>query len=644
MLTNFRRFIYSKVGAVIAVIFLGLLALSMTSGDLTSTLGSGGAISGDTVVEVGSASITAPEFRTRIDQEVQAVRQQQPTLDMAQFVGSGGVEGTLERLINGLALQAFGRDQGMVVSKRMIDGEIASIPGLQSLNGQFDPTLFRQLLAERKLTERGVREEVERQLMGQLLTAQFARPVPAPRQLALPYTNLSLERREGEIAFVPGAAVPAGPAPTDAELQTFYQRNRARYLVPERRVVRYARVSADQVRARAAPTETEIAQAYARDRTKYAPSEQRSITQVVVLDRAGADALAAKAKGGQSLTEAARAAGLEASTMVGVDKAALSGRTSAALADAVFGAARGAVVGPVRGGLGFVVARVDAVTQVPGRTLAQARDDIVTALAKQKTADALAELQKAVDDRLADGATFDEVVADQKLSAQTTGALLANGTDPDQPGAPDPALAPIVQAAFQMDDGDEPQLVPAGQDGAFALVALGRVSPAAPRPLAQARDQVARDFAADRARQAARRVAGQILAAVNRGLTFSQAWAATGLNAAPPRPLKASREDVERAQGPTRAPLALMFAIAPGTARLLEEPNGNGWAVIKLNTIIPGDASRDPARVAALQNVFGQVLSRELLQQFVFAARAQAGVKVNQPAVARTKTELQGAQ
>jgi peptidyl-prolyl cis-trans isomerase D len=644
MLSNFRRLIYSKVGAVLAIVFLGLLALSMTSGDVTSILSSGGSLGGDTVVEVGSASITAPEFRARIDQEVQVLRQQQPTLDLAQFVEGGGVEGTLERQINGLALQAFGRDQGMVVSKRMIDGEIASIPGLQGLNGQFDPTLFRQLLAERKLTERGVREEVERQLMGQLLTAQFARPVPAPRQLALPYTNLSLERREGEIAFVPGAAVPAGPAPTEAELRTFYDRNRARYTVPERRVIRYARVTPDQVRARATPTEAEIAQAYGRDRAKYAPTEQRSITQVVVLDRAGADALAARAKGGQSLTEAARAAGLETTTIAAADKAALTRRTSSALADAVFGAAQGAVVGPVRGGLGFVVARVDAITQVPGRTLAQAREEIAAALTKQKTADALNAVNEAVDDRLADGATFDEVVADQKLAAQTTAPLLANGTDPDRPGAPDPALAPIVQAAFQMEEGDEPQLVPAGEDGAFAVVALGTVSPAAPRPFTQAREQVAKDFAADRARQAARRVAGQILAAVNRGQSFGQAWAATGLNAAPPRPLRASREEVERAQGPTRAPLALMFAMTPGSARLLEEPNGNGWAVIKLNTIIPGDASREPARVAALRNVFGQVLSRELLQQFVFAARAQAGVRVNQPAVARIKTELQGAQ
>ena len=39
------------------------------------------------------------------------------------------------------------------------------------------------------------------------------------QKLALPYASLLLERRQGQIALIPAAAVPAGPAPTDAEVQ-----------------------------------------------------------------------------------------------------------------------------------------------------------------------------------------------------------------------------------------------------------------------------------------------------------------------------------------------------------------------------------------------------------------------------------------
>lgn len=88
---------------------------------------------------------------------------------------------------------------------------------------------------------------------------------------------------------------------------------------------------------------------------------------MIVADQAGANALATRAKGGASPAEAARAAGLEASVQKGVDKATYATQSAPAVADAVFGAAQGAVVGPIRGPLGFVVARVDAVTRFRAR-------------------------------------------------------------------------------------------------------------------------------------------------------------------------------------------------------------------------------------------------------------------------------------
>ena len=645
MLSFFRRLINSKAGLAITFVVLGLIALAFASGDVSSlrTQGMAALGGGDAVVRVGKTSVSPAEFGQRVTQEMEAFRQQQPTVDLPQFIAGGGLEGTLERTINGLALEQFGEQQGMLISKRAVDGQIASIPALQGPNGEFDPQMFQQLLAQRKLTEASVRADLRRDLMGRLLTQALLRPGQAPEQLALPYASLLLEKRQGEIALIPTAAMPAGPAPTDAELQAFYNRNLPRYTVAERRVIRYARVTPEQVAARATPAEAEIAAAYKQDAGKYSATEKRSVTQVVVLDQAGAQALAAKVKGGQDLAAAAaRAAGLEPSKLTDLNKAALAQRASPALADAVFAAATGAVVGPVRGGLGYTVAKVDAVQQVAGRTLAQAHDEIAAALIKQKAADALNTLHDAIDDKLTDNATFDELVADQKLTAANTGALLANGTDPEKPGTPDPALAPLVQAAFQMQDGDEPQMVPTGADGSFALVALGRIVPVAPRPLAQVREQVARDVAADRARQAARRIAGQVLAAVNKGQTLQQAWAATGLRAAPPHALAASREDIDRAQGPARAPLALMFAMAKGSAKLLEAPGGAGWAVIKLDGITPGDASRDAQRIAGTRGAFGQVLSREYVEQFARAARASVGVTVNQANVARVKQDLLG--
>ena len=646
MLSVFRRIIYSRAGVIVTGVVLVLIALAFASGDVSSLRSQGLAAlggGGNTVLTVGGATVSAPEFATRVDGEMETYRQQQPALTMQQFVAGGGFDATLTRLTNALSLQRFGEEQGMVISKRAIDGQIASIPGLQGPNGEFDPQLFRSLLAERKLTEQGVRADIRRDLMTTALTAGLVQNRTAPQQLALPYANMSLERRAGLIGFVPTKGIPTGPAPTDAELQAFYNRNLARYTVPERRIVRYARVAPEQVKAQATPTDAEIARAYDNDRAKYAATEKRDVTQVVVLDQAGAQALAAKVKGGAPLAAAASAAGLSASTKTGLTKQALAAQASPAVADAVFAAARGAVVGPVRGGIGFTVAHVDAVQQVAGRTLAQVRPEIAAALTKAKTAEALSNLGGQIDDALGDGkANFDEVVADKKLTAQTTPPLLATGVDPDHPGQPDPALAPLLAAAFRMADGDEPQVVPLGPDGGFAVVALGRLVPAAPRPLAQARDQVTADLLADRARLAARKVATDILARVNAGATLADAVARAGVPLPPPHPLVASRDDVERAQGPSKAPLSLLFAMAPNTAKLLEAPGNGGWAIIRLERIQPGDATKDPTRTTQVRQALGTVLGREYAEQFARATQAAVGVKVNKDVVARTKAQLLG--
>ncbi|WP_312489649.1 SurA N-terminal domain-containing protein, partial [Sphingomonas sp.] len=530
MLSFFRRIINSKAGVIVTFIVLGVIAIAFAAGDVSNVAGMAGGLTGSTVAKVGDAKVTVDDLRTAAQNEVAAYRQEQPTLDMAQFIAAGGFEGVLQREVTGLSLEQFGKDQGMVVSRRLIDGQIASIPAFRGPNGQFDPALYQQLLAQRKMTDAQVRTDLQRTLFAQQLTVPTIGATQMATQMALPYASLLLEKRQGEVGYIPTRLVGAGAAPSDADIQTFYTRNVQRYTLPERRVVRYALVTPASVAAQSAPTDAEIARYYQTNAARYAATQKRDVTQVIVADQAGANALAARAKGGTSLADAARAAGLEASIQKGVDKATYATQSSPAVADAVFGAAQGAVIGPVRGPLGFVVARVDAVTQVPGKTLAQARAEIVTELTKQKQAAALGETRNAIEDSLSGNATFDEVVADRKLQAQTTPAVTAQGAAPEAPAfQPTPEQRAMITAAFTAEEGDAPQIVPVGEDGGFAVVGVGQIQRAAPRPLAQVRQQVIADLTADRARAAARKLANAVLAKVNKGMPMAQALKETGL-------------------------------------------------------------------------------------------------------------------
>jgi len=645
MLAFFRRLTHSKVGVIITFLVLGVIALAFAAGDVTglSSMTGGAGITGGDVATVGKAEVSANELKTQAQTQLEGFRQQQPTLDMATFVNQGGFEGTLDRIISSMALEQFGRAQGMVVSKRSVDGQIASIPALQGPTGKFDENLYRQVLAQRKLTDAQIRSDIVRDTFAQQMTIPSTGATQVSSQLALPYASLLLEKRTGTIGFIPAAVVPAGAAPSDADLNTFYTRNIARYTVPERRIVRYAVVSPDQVKTQAAATDAEIAKAYQQDRARYAATEKRTITQVVVADQAGATALAAKVKAGTSLADAARAAGLEASTQAGVEKAAYAGTASAQVADAVFAAASGAVIGPVRTQLGWTVAKVDKIENVAGRSLDQVRGEIAAALGIQKAAAALSDIHDKIDDSLSKNATFDEVIADQKLKPVTTPALIASGINPDDATSkPDPAIAPLVAAAFQAADGDGPQLVQLGTDGGFAVVALGRVVRATPRPLAQVRAAVLQDVTAERSRQAARKVAADVLARINKGMTIQQSLAQTKLPIPAARPLTASRAQI--AADPRGAPpaLALMFSMAPNTAKTLAAPDDSGWFIIKLDSIASGNAAGNDAAIKAARANIGRSVGREYVEQFAKAVRADVGVKTNATALARTRAELLG--
>lgn len=644
MLSFFRRIVNSKVGVIVTFVVLGVIALAFAAGDVTGTRTSGmGGLTGNNVAKVGKGAVSVADLRSAAENEVQGIRQQQPTFDMAQFVAGGGLDATLERSITGVALDEFGRAQGMVVSKRAVDGQIASIPGLQGPNGKFDPSLYQRILAERKLTDATIRRDIARDMIAQQLTLPTVGASQMPQQLALPYASLLLEKRAGQIGIIPIQAVANTAAPSDADIATYYQRNIARYTVPQRRVVRYALVTPDAVKAGVTPTDAEIAQAYQADRAKYAASEKRTITQVIVGTQAGAGAIAAKVKGGASLADAARAAGLEASTQAGVTKTAYAGIVSPTVADAVFAAAKGGVVGPVKGVLGYVVARVDGVEQVPGRSLDQVRGEIADTLAKAKQAQALTDLRDKIDDAVSKNATFDEVVADHKLQAVTTPPLLASGADPENAAAkPDPALAPLLAAAFQAEEGDAPELVTTGTDGGFAIAALGRIVPAAPEPLAKIRSAVARDLMIDRARQAARKVAADVVAKVNKGAPLAQALGQTGLKLPASQPIAASRAQIAANPRGAQPPLVLMFSMAQGTAKMIEAPNNSGWLIVKLDRIDAGNATGNANVINATRADLGRSIGREYAEQFARAVRAQVGVKTDAKAVAKVRAELTG--
>ena len=643
MISFIRRFITNPIGAAIALGFVALMGLIFVLSDRAGLSGSGSsAAQGDVAVTVGNKTITVAELRAAAQRDVDQYRQQNPQLDMAGFVAGGGFEATVERMIDSAAFRAYAKQQGMIISKKSVDGIIASQPGLAGIDGKFDPKKYEAALQQIGSTDAQVRDDLTDQIVTRHLIIPTVGATQVPVQLALPYSSLLLEQRRGVIGFIPTQAVPAGPTPTDAELTIYYTRNVSRYRVPERRILRYALVNPATVAAQVAPSDAEIAAAYKAQSAKYAPADLRTIVQVVLADQAAATALAAKVRSGTPIAAAARAAGLEPITATDVQKAAYVTQSSVEIANAAFAGKVGDVVGPLRAPLGFVVLKIEKQRTQAAKTLAEATPELKAALLTQKTGTVLGKLRASFDDALARD-HFDGLVAKNKLTALRTPALLANGVDPDAPTAkPDPALAQIVAAGFAAGAGDEAQTIPLGTDGSFALAQLDKIVAAAPRPLAQIREIVARDFTIERSQRAARQVAATVVAAASKGTPLAQALGATGLKLPPLRPIAGPRAQLLANPRAVPPPLALLFAMAQNTTKLLEAPENAGFFIIHLDTIVPGDARGNGKVIAGTRSDIGKVIGREYAAQFGKAVQRAVGVKRNAAAIAKLKADLLG--
>jgi peptidyl-prolyl cis-trans isomerase D len=642
MLSIFRRGFMAKIMLVILVI--GLIAIVITGfGTGGSGMGGVGGMSGTNIASVGGEKLTSARLTDEAQRQLTRLRREQPELDMAAFLRQGALEEVLDQLIDLTAAAVFGRQHGLGASRQMIDREIASIPAFHDLTGRFDDSTFRAALAQEGITEQQLREEFEARLLQRQLLGPVARSAHVPNAIANQYASLLLESRSGIVGAVPSAAMGAGAEPSEAELAAFYRTSRARYTVPERRVIRYAVFGPETVAAQSQATEAEIQAAY-RSNPAYAARETRRLSQVV-LPEAQARALAQKVAAGTPFAAAAAQAGRSAADIaLGANsREEYAAKSSPAVAAAVFGAAKGATVGPVRGPFGWHVVKVEDVVLSTAKPLESVRAELAAQIQQRKSGNALNDLAGRIENAISDGSTFDEIAAANKLAVKETAPVTATGAAPDTPGwqAP-PELQPMLEGAFAVEPGEDPAVETIQENQRYALVAVARAIPAAVPPLASIRDRVKADLIVRRASERARAVASAIVARINAGTAPAQAFALAQVKLPPVQTITATRREIARANAQVPPPMAMMFSLPRGKARLLPAPDGRGWFVVYLDRIVAGDASKEPGLIQAVRRQFEGIIGEEYARQFTTAIREDLKIERNDEALGKLKAELAG--
>ena len=203
--------------------------------------------------------------------------------------------------------------------------------------------------------------------------------------------------------------------------------------------------------------------------------------------------------------------------------------------------------------------------------------------------------------------------------------------------APENFIA-VVKDAFQAEPDDDPALVPLAEDK-DVFYDIDRVLAEAPKPLAKIKAQVTSDFIADRASKAARRMAEAILVKANKGTPLAVAAAGQG-NV---RPLASRRMDIVKGNSQPSVELVQLFELNTGRARIAPMANKQGWVVVQLDRIEPGNLAAEPSLLAATQSQLSDAIGREYTTQFTNAAKKMLKIERNESAIGDLRKSLTGA-
>lgn len=641
MITTIRRLVTSKIGAAVALFLLVILGIMFLLGDV-NIVAPNASVSTGHVMAVGDRQITSADLRARIERAYEQAARERQGLTMQQFLAGGTFDKLVKETGDYYALEQYARSRGISIDKLAIDAAITRNPAFAGLNGSFDQAVYEQRLGTVGLTDARLRSDMENDSVVRQLVAPIGAVPAIPQAMATTYASLLLETREGQAAFIPASSYAPTAAPTDAQLTAYYTSQRARYSIPERRVIRYAILDESALGTVAPPTAAEIQAEYTANAAQYSAQETRRFSQVIAGSRAVADRIAAGLRSGQTLAAAATAAGLSASPVTATSEAQFAGQTSPAVARAAFAATQGATVGPLQVPLGFVVLKVEEINRRAARSLAEVTPELTRIVAERKHQEAMVDLYNGVQASLNSGATVTEVARDKGLQLVTTPALLPNGTAPGQAGyTPDPILAPLIGPAFQAHEGDPAQIIQIEENRRFALVEVGQTVPAAPPPLASIREQVIADWRRSEGAKVARAKARQILAAVEGGQPLAAAVRAAGVTTSV-QTIGGRRINLN--QNGQRVPqeITMLFSMPQGSTKTLELPGGAGWMVLHLVRSTRGDASEVPQLVESVQQQFRDPLGGELVEGLVAAARAEFPVSIDRAALATLRAELTG--
>lgn len=567
------------------------------------------------LASVGGRNVTPAQLARELDLTLRGQQQQGVTVTRQEAIDEGFHLRLLEGLIGRHAVYAYAQKIGVDASNRMVAERIMQIPAVNNpITGSLDQMAYAQFLQQLGYSQGDFEEDVRGDLTRAMLLNAMVAGTRAPSSFGAMAYIYESESRVVSIAEAPASAVGAIAAPTDEQIQQFWQEQQDNLRVPEFRALTlvYAR-AADFVSRVEIPEERLQEEVEARRAATTQP-ERRTFARITAQNEQQANDIAARLTRGDAPAAIGAALGVPA---VNAENQMRTEVTDTAVAEVVFSMQRGQTR-VVRGSLSpFVVVRLDAVTAAVAPDLAQVREQSRQAIALDEASELLNAAVGVFEDARAGGAAVDAAARQAGLAVVTLPAVEAQGRDVNQqPIAALEGHEEVLRTAFETPEGEASDFIPVGD--ADVVVAVTSVTPERVRPIEEVREDLVRAWTARERASRLREMGESLVASVTGGQDFNAAARAARFN------IVVDSRAVDRrgaSQIPARGLASQIFAASEGAAVTDVRADGGAVLVAVVEEINRPVLAEHPQEIEALRmqmsesavTGFGDALQDEII-------------------------------
>lgn len=599
-------------------ILMGLIMFSLVGFGAVSFSGSNTA-----VATVGDQEVSVEDYYREMQREQRALQAQTGQLfPMSQLAALGMDRQVLGRLVSIAAIDNEVDQLGISIGDENLLKEIVEIPSFQGINGEFDRESYAYALSNAGLSERDFEDDLRREAARTLVQGAMMVGAEMPTTMRDTITSFIGARRSFSwVQLGNDETAMIALAPTDAELQAYYDANPEQFILPETKEIAYVLMSPDMLIDQVDIDQKDLLDTFNERSDQYQAPERRLVERLVFADdEAASSAMAQLEADGTTFEALVDDRGL---ALADVDMGDMTMGALGAAGQDVFSAQVGEVVGPLPSDLGPALYRINGRLEARVTVLADVEAELRDELAMGRARRLIEQQAEEIDDLLAGGATLEEIAdeTDMELgqiswTAQSSDSVAAyNGFRE-------------VAAAVTAEDFPAVEFL---EDGSLFAIRLDTVLPARPQPLQDAMTKALQGWNAQQRQNAITTEAEAILARAQANGDFDEGLTVT------------SETGLTRTAYIDNTPAEMMtqvFEMEPGELRIV---SGEGSTVVlHLKEILPPGESTDLTALSdALQTQLNQALSQALFQAFAQDAQSRARPTIDQQAINAVQANFQ---